>query len=136
MTERNRQPSAAALERIARLRAEVNRQADAFKNPETFMPALEEALSDDRIGGLAILEYNQKTATYYVGFAHFKRLAIQETRAGYFCGLQEFSADRNSPIESIEIDSYTSLSAFYATESKYRERNNPRLQMLLRQGRE
>ena len=131
MTERKRQPSAEALERLARFKAEINREADAFKNPETFMQELESALSDTREGGLAILDHDPEKKTFYVGFAHFKRLAIQETPKGYFCGLQEFSAQRNGPIESLEMDGFTSLRAFYMAEAKYLERKRPKFQIML-----
>ncbi len=135
MEERKRNLSPEMLARLAKIQAAINAEADKFKNPETFMAALESTLARtaEDSGGTASLDYEPKSKIYKLWFANQRQLMFWKTSKGYFCSLREYTANGghdwtlSSPLE---LDNDFAMNAFNAVESKYHERNN-NLQNLL-----
>lgn len=117
------------LARLARIQAEINAEADKFKNPETFMTALESTLARTAqdSGGIADLDYEPKSNMYKLWFVNQRQLIFWKTSKGYFCSLREYTANGGydwTLTSPLELNNDLATNAFNAVESKYRERNN------------
>ena len=110
--QRNRQPSQAALERLAQMRAEYARQANLFRNsvndPNKFLSELENVLNDER----SVISFSEQDNKHIIKFNHFTCLYFQRYYRKHLCGLQENTADGPGAIESLAVDDATLQRAF------------------------
>jgi hypothetical protein len=128
MEKRERILSPEMLARLAKIQAAINAEADKFRNPETFMAALESTLARtaEDSGGIASLDYKPQSKMYKLWFANQRLLIFWKTSKGYFCSLREYTANGGHDwvlAPPLELDNDLVMQAFNLVETKYKQRN-------------